>query len=277
VQLQQAQGQLAKDQAALDNSRIDLQRYEALITKNAVAQQILVTQRSTVQQNEGLVKTDQAAVENAKLNLYYCRPTAPITGKVGLRLVDPGNFVSAAASTPLAVITEMQPMSVIFTLPEGQVQAVIARRRSHASLRVDAMDRDMSKTLATGTLTTLDNQIDPTTGTLKLRATFDNKDGTLIPNQFVNARLLLQTKTDVTLVPNAAVQRNGTATFVYVIRPNSTVNIRRVTVGTVDAHRSEITSGLAPGEHVVTQGIDKLTEGAAVESQTPSDNGVAVP
>lgn len=277
VQLQQAQGQLAKDQAALDNSRIDLQRYEALITKNAVAQQILVTQRSTVQQNEGLVKTDQAAVENAKLNLYYCRPTAPITGKVGLRLVDSGNFVSAAAGTPLAVITEMQPMSVIFTLPEGQVQAVIARRRSHASLRVDAMDRDMSKTLAAGTLTTLDNQIDPTTGTLKLRATFDNKNGTLIPNQFVNARLLLQTKTNVTLVPNAAVQRNGTATFVYVIRPNSTVNIRRVTVGTVDAHRSEITSGLAPGEHVVTQGIDKLTEGAAVESQTPSDNGVAVP
>jgi len=276
VQLQQAQGQLAKDQAALDNSRIDLQRYEALITKNAVAQQILVTQRSTVQQNEGLVKTDQAAVANAKLNLYYCRPTAPITGKVGLRLVDPGNFVSAAAGTPLAVITQMQPMSVIFTLPEGQVQAVIARRRSHAGLRVDAMDRDMSKRLATGTLTTLDNQIDPTTGTLKLRATFDNKDSTLIPNQFVNARLLLQTKTNVTLVPNAAVQRNGTATFVYVIRRNSTVNVRRVTVGTVDAQRSEITSGLAPGEHVVTQGIDKLTEGAAVEAQT-NENGVAVP
>jgi multidrug efflux system membrane fusion protein len=277
VQLQQAQGQLAKDQAALDNSRIDLQRYEALITKNAVAQQILVTQRSTVQQNEGLVKTDQAAVENAKLNLYYCRPTAPITGKVGLRLVDPGNYVSAAAGTPLAVITEMQPMSVIFTLPEGQVQAVIARRRTHAALHVDAMNRDMSKTLAGGTLTTLDNQIDPTTGTLKFRATFDNKDGMLIPNQFVNARLLLQTKTNVTLVPNAAVQRNGTNTFVYVIRPNSTVTVRRVTVGTVDAHRSEIASGLAPGEHVVTQGVDKLTEGAVVESQTQNENGVAVP
>jgi multidrug efflux system membrane fusion protein len=275
VQLQQAQGQLAKDQAALDNSRIDLQRYEALIAKNAVAQQILVTQRSTVQQNEGVVKTDQAAVANAKLNLVYTRPTAPITGKVGLRLVDPGNFVSAAAGTPLAVITEMQPMSVIFTLPEGQVPAVIARRRTKAGLRVDAMDRDMSKTLATGTLTTLDNQIDPTTGTLKLRATFDNKDGALIPNQFVNARLLLETKTNATLVPNAAVQRNGTATFVYVIRPNSTVSVRRVTVGTIDAHRSQITSGLAPGEHVVTQGVDKLTEGAAVESQTP--DGVAVP
>jgi membrane fusion protein, multidrug efflux system len=278
VQLAQAQGQLAKDQAALENSRTDLSRYEALITKNAVAQQVLITQRSLVQQNEGVVKTDQAAVDNAKLNLYYCRPTAPITGKVGLRLVDSGNYVSASAGTPLAVITEMQPMSVIFTLPEQQVQDVIARRRSHASLRVDAMDRDMTKAIATGTLTTLDNQIDPTTGTLKLRATFANNDSSLIPNQFVNARLLLQTKTNVTLVPNAAVQRNGTATFVYVIRLNGKVTIRRVTVGTVDAHRSEITSGLTPGEHVVTQGIDKLTEGAVVEATQITDgNGVVVP
>jgi multidrug efflux system membrane fusion protein len=278
VQLEQAEGQLAKDQAALDNARIDLQRYEALIVKNAVAQQVLNTQRSTVQQDEGVVRTDQAAIDSARLNLTYCHPTAPITGRVGLRLVDPGNYVSTAASTPLAVITQMQPMSVIFTLPEDQVQAVIARRRSHAALRVDAMDRAMAKTLASGTLTTLDNQIDPTTGTLKLRATFENEESTLIPNQFVNARLLLEAKANVTLVPNAAVQRNGTSTFVYVIRPNHTVTIRRVTLGTVDAQRSEITSGLTPGERVVTQGVDKLTEGAAVESpQTSNDNGVAVP
>jgi multidrug efflux system membrane fusion protein len=273
VQLEQAEGQLAKDQAALANARLDLQRYEALIVKNAVAQQVLNTQRSTVQQDEAVLKTDQAAIDNAKLNLTYCRPTAPITGLVGLRLVDPGNYVSAAAGTALVVITQMQPMSVIFTLPEDQVQAVIERRRRHAPILVDAMSRDMTKILAAGTLTTLDNQIDPTTGTLKLRATYDNESRSLIPNQFVNARLLLETKKNVTLVPNAAVQRNGTSTFVYVIRPNRTVTVRRVEVGTVDAQRSEISSGLAPGEHVVTQGVDKLTEGTVVEAREPGTDG----
>ncbi|HUK32489.1 MAG TPA: MdtA/MuxA family multidrug efflux RND transporter periplasmic adaptor subunit [Vicinamibacterales bacterium] len=278
VQLEQAEGQLAKDQATLQNARTDLQRYEALITKNAIAQQILVTQRSTVAQDEGVVKTDQAAIDSAKLNLVYCSPTAPITGRVGLRLVDPGNYVSAAAGTPLAVITQMQPMSVIFTLPEDQVHAVIDRRRTHPGLRVDAMDRDLTKTLASGTLTTLDNQLDPTTGTLKLRATYSNENNALIPNQFVNARLLLQTKANVTLVPNAAVQRNGSNTFVYVIRPNHTVTVRKVTLGTVDAQRSEIASGVMPGEQVVTQGVDKLTEGALVEPQPSSnDNAATVP
>jgi membrane fusion protein, multidrug efflux system len=277
VQLEQAEGQLAKDQAALQNARIDLQRYQTLIAKNAVAQQVLITQQSTVQQDEAVIKTDQAAIDSAKLNLTYCRPTAPITGRVGLRLVDPGNYVSAAAGTALAVITQMQPMSVIFTLPEDQVHAVIDRRRTHANLRVDAMDRDMKKTLATGTLTTLDNQLDPTTGTLKLRATFPNEDSGLIPNQFVNARLLLQTKEHVTLVANAAVQRNGTSTFVYVIRPNRTVTVRRVEVGTVDAQRSEIKTGLIPGEHVVTQGVDKLTEGALVEPREAGDGNSFVP
>ena len=273
VQLEQAEGQLAKDQAALANARVDLQRYQTLIAKNAVAQQVLITQQSTVQQDEAVIKTDQAAVDSATLNLTYCRPTAPITGRVGLRLVDPGNYVSAAAGTALAVITQMQPISVIFTLPEDQVHAVIDRRRAHANLRVDAMDRDMKKTLAAGTLTTLDNQLDPTTGTLKLRATFANEDSGLIPNQFVNARLLLEKKEHVTLVANAAVQRNGTATFVYVIRPNRTVTVRRVEVGTVDAQRSEIKTGLAPGEHVVTQGVDKLTEGASVEPRETFGDG----
>jgi membrane fusion protein, multidrug efflux system len=265
VQLEQAEAQLAKDQAALANARIDLQRYETLIAKNAVAQQILITQRSTVQQDEASVKLDQAGIDSARLNLIYCRPTAPVSGRVGLRLVDPGNFVSAAAGTPLAVITQMQPMSVVFTLPSSQIQTVIDRRRANPRLRVDALNRDMTRSLATGALTTLDNQLDPTTGTLKMRATFANNDERLIPNQFVNARLLVETKTGVTLVPNAAVQRNGTSTFVYVVKPNRTVTVRQVKVGTTDARHSEITSGLQPGDAVVTQGVDRLTEGAVVD------------
>jgi multidrug efflux system membrane fusion protein len=275
VQLEQAEAQLAKDQSALQNARTDLQRYETLIARNAVAQQVLVTQRSTVQQAEAVIKTDEAAVDSARLNLTYCRPTAPVTGRVGLRLVDRGNFVSAAAGTPLAVITQMQPMSVIFTLPEAQVPAVIDRRRADAHLRVDAMDRDKTRTLATGTLATLDNQFDPTTGTLRLRATFANVDERLLPNQFVNARLLVETKTNVTLVPNAAVQRNGTSTFVYVVTPDQTATVRHVTLGTTNAKRSEIAAGLSAGELVVTQGVDKLTEGALVAVQLQPDEGGA--
>jgi len=270
VQLEQAEGQLAKDQSALQNARTDLARYQQLISKNAVAQQVYNAQQSTVQQDEGVIKTDQAAVDNARLNLTYCRPAAPITGRVGLRLVDQGNLVSAAAGTPLAVITEMQPISVIFTLPEQQVQTVIERVASRTRLRVDAMDREMTKTIATGTLTTLDNQLDPTTGTLRLRATFQNTDEKLLPNAFVNARLLIETKTNVTLIPNAAVQRNGSSTFVYVVNPDNTVATRTVQIGTTDAQRSEVTSGLKPGEHVVTQGVDKLENGTAVRIASES-------
>jgi len=264
VQLEQAEGQLAKDQSALENARTDLLRYQMLIQKNAVAQQVLNTQQSTVAQAEGVIKTDQAAVDSAKLNLAYCRPTAPITGRVGLRLVDPGNLVSAAAATPLAIITELQPMSVIFALPEQQVQTVIERMAdTKGHLRVDAMDREMTKTIATGSLTTLDNQLDPTTGTLRLRAIFPNTDEKLLPNEFVNARLLVETKANVTLVPNAAVQRNGSATFVYVVNPDSTVSTRNIQLGTVDAQHSEV-SGVKPGEPVVTQGVDKLQNGVPV-------------
>ena len=265
VQLEQAEGQLAKDQSALQNARTDLQRYQMLISKNAVAQQVYNAQQSTVQQDEGVIKTDRAAVDNAQLNLTYCRPTAPITGRVGLRLVDPGNMVSAAAGTPLAVIAEMQPMSVIFTLPEQQVRTVIDHMTGDKQhLRVEAMDREMTKTIATGSLTTLDNQLDPTTGTLRMRAIFANTDEKLLPNAFVNARLLVETKTNVTLVPNAAVQRNGSTTFVYVVNPDSTVSTRNIQLGTVDAQHSEITSGVKPGEHVVTQGVDKLQNGVPV-------------
>src|SRR5215467_5718596 len=215
VQLEQAQGQLAKDQAALQNAQIDLQRYEQLITKNAVSQQILQTQRSTVTQAQATIKTDQANIDSAKLNLTYAHITAPSSGRIGLRLVDPGNFVSAGTSTPLLVITQMEPISVIFTIPEQQVPAVRTARRAGKSLPVDAMDRDGKKVIGSGGLTTLDNQIDQTTGTLRLRATMPNRDDALFPNQFVNARMLLERKKGVTLIPNAAVQRNAQTTFVY--------------------------------------------------------------
>ena len=264
VQLAQAEGQLLKDQAALENSRIDLQRYESLITKNAVAQQVLQTQRATVAQNEATVKTDQANIDSAKLNIAYCHITAPITGRIGLRLVDPGNLVSAAASTPLLVITQTQPISIIFTIPEQQVTEVRAPLRAGKRLRVDALDRNGQTMLASGELTTLDNQIDPTTGTLKLRATVANKDDVLFPNQFVNARMLVQEKKGVTLIPNAAVQRNAQNTFVYVVKPDESVTIRNVRIGTTDAEHSEVVSGVSPHELIVIDGVDRLQAGSRV-------------
>jgi multidrug efflux system membrane fusion protein len=264
VQLEQAEGQLLKDQAALENSRIDLQRYESLITKNAVAQQVLQTQRATVAQNEATVKTDQATIDSAKLNIAYCHITAPITGRIGLRLVDPGNLVSAAASTPLLVITQTQPISIIFTIPEQQVAEVRAPLRAGKRLRVDALSRNSQTILASGELTTLDNQIDPTTGTLKLRATVANNDDALFPNQFVNARMLVQEKKGVTLIPNAAVQRNAQNTFVYVVEPDESVTIRNVSIGTADAERSEVVSGISPHQLIVIEGVDRLQAGSRV-------------
>jgi multidrug efflux system membrane fusion protein len=271
VQLEQAEGQLAKDQAALQNARIDLKRYEDLITKNAVSQQILQTQRATVAQDEATIKTDQATIDSAKLNLTYSHITAPISGRIGLRLVDPGNFVSAAASTPLLVITQMEPISVIFTIPEQQVPAVRAAFKAGKSLPVDAMDRDGQKVVGRGALTTLDNQIDQTTGTLKLRATMPNKDDALFPNQFVNARMLLLKKKGVTLIPNAAVQRNAQTTFVYVVKNDQSVELRNVKLGTVDDQRSEVALGVKPHDIVVTQGVDRLQAGSKVVPMWPED------
>lgn len=266
-QLIQVQGQLIKDQAALDNSRIDLKRYQDLIAKNAVAQQIYATQQATVIQNEGAVKTDEGNIGSAKLNIAYCHITASITGRVGLRLVDPGNLVYAAAATPLVVITQMEPISVIFTLPEQQIPTVLNKVRAGARLRVDALDRDSKRVIAGGELTTLDNLIDQTTGTLRFRATFSNKGETLFPNQFVNARLLVEERRNVTLVPNAAIQRNGTATFIYVMQPDKAVRVRNVTIGATDTEESEITSGIAANDVVIVQGVDKLQEGTHVQAQ----------
>lgn len=271
VALEQAEAQLVKDQAALQNAQIDLKRYEELITKNAVSQQILQTQRATVAQAEAAVKNDQATIAGAKLNLFYCHITAPISGRIGLRLVDPGNFVSAAAVTPLLVITQTQPISIIFTIPEQALASVRAPLRAGKTLSVDAIDRNGQQILAKGKLTTLDNQIDQTTGTLRLRATVPNTDDALFPNQFVNARMLVQEKRGVTLIPNVAVQRNAQATFVYVVNPDQSVAIRNVTLGTVDDERSEVVMGIRPNELVVTQGVDRLQAGSRVVATWPED------
>jgi multidrug efflux system membrane fusion protein len=271
VALEQAEAQLVKDQAALQNAQIDLKRYEELIAKNAVSQQILQTQRATVAQAEAAVTNDQATIAGAKLNLIYCHITAPISGRIGLRLVDPGNFVSAAAATPLLVITQTQPISIIFTIPEQALASVRAPLKAGKTLSVDAIDRNGQQILAKGKLTTLDNQIDQTTGTLRLRATVPNTDDALFPNQFVNARMLVQEKRGVTLIPNAAVQRNAQATFVYVVNPDESVAIRNVTVGTVDDERSEVVMGIRPNELVVTQGVDRLQAGSRVVATWPAD------
>ena len=205
------------------------------------------------------------------MNLIYCHITAPISGRIGLRLVDPGNFVSAAAATPLLVITQTQPISIIFTIPEQALASVRAPLRAGKTLAVDAIDRNGQQILAKGQLTTLDNQIDQTTGTLRLRATVSNTDDALFPNQFVNARMLVQDKRGVTLIPNAAVQRNAQATFVYVVNPDQSVAIRNVTLGTVDDERSEVVMGIRPSELVVMQGVDRLQAGSRVVATRPDN------
>jgi multidrug efflux system membrane fusion protein len=264
VALTQAEGTLLKDQANLNNARTDLARYQTLLKQNAVPEQQLATQQATVEQDEGIVKTDQGAIDAAKLNLVYSKITSPIDGRVGLRLVDPGNIVHAADTNGLLVITQIQPISVIFTIAEDQLPAVLKRYRAGQRLEVDAFERDGKTKISQGYLSTLDNEIDQSTGTLKLRAEFANQAYELFPNQFVNARLLVQEKTGVVLLPTAAIQRNTNSTYVYLIRPDSTVTVRNITVGTTEGDQSEIASGLNPGDQVVMTGVDKLTEGAKV-------------
>lgn len=271
VQLMQAQAQLAKDQASLDNAQVDLARYQTLITHNAIPEQQVATQKALVEQDQAAIKADQAAIASSKLNMTYCHITAPITGRIGLRLVDPGNYVQASSQSGLLVITQMQPISVIFTISEDQVPEVLQKLRQGARLRVEAYSRDMKAKLATGTLTTLDNQIDPTTGTLRLRATFNNPGDALFPNQFVNVRLLVEEKQGVTLVPNAVVQRNTQTAYVYLVKPDSTVTVKNVVVGTTEGDHTEIVSGLSPGDTVVMTGVDKLQEGSKVRAHFESE------
>lgn len=267
AQLDQYQGQLVRDQAILDNAKVDLTRYQTLLEQNAIPEQQLATQKALVVQSEGVVKADQGMIDSAKLNLVYCKITAPIAGRVGLRLVDPGNIVHATDTNGLVVITQVQPISVIFTIPEDQLPDVRKRMLAGQTLHVDGFNRDMTQKIAQGTLTTLDNVIDQTTGTLRLRATFDNKDDALFPSQFVNVRLLVQQKQNVVLVSTAGIQRSGTNTYVFVVKPDSTVTIRNVTIGTTEGDESEITSGLDAGDTVVLTGVDKLIEGTAVRVQ----------
>jgi len=267
VQLVQAEGQLIRDKALLDNAKVDLARYETLIKQNAVPEQQLATQKALITQYEGTVKADQGAIDAAKLDIVYSHITAPLSGRIGLRLVDPGNIVHATDTNGMLVITQLQPVSVIFTIAEDQLPAVIHKYQAGAHLRVDAYNRDSLVKLASGTLTTIDNQIDPSTGTLKLRAVFDNSRNELFPNQFVNARLLVEQKRGVTLLPTATIQRNNQMTYVWAVKPDGSVTVRKIETGVTEGPDTEVTSGLEAGDTVVMTGVDKLHEGSKVNAQ----------
>ena len=271
VQLENAEGQLARDQSLLDNARVDLTRYETLVTQKAVPEQQLATQKALVEQDVGIVKSDQSMINSARLNLEYCKIRAKFTGRVGLRLVDPGNIVQSSATTPLVVITEIEPISVLFPIDEDHLPQVYQKMRAGESLTVEAWDAHDSKKLAVGKLSTIDNEIDQTTGTVRARATFDNKNFELFPNQFVNTRLLVQQKTGVVLLSDAAIQRSTSQVYVFLVKPDSTVTVRNITVGTSDGGETEITSGLTAGDEVVVTGVDKLQEGATVSATVPGE------
>ena len=270
VQLDQTNGQLLRDQALLANARIDYERYAGLLAKDSIARQQVDAQKSLVQQYEGTVLTDRAQVDNAKLQLGFTRITAPITGRLGLRQIDVGNMIHGSDTAGLVVITQTQPTFVIFAIPADSVSSILERLNNKESLSVEAFDRDGKTRLASGRLLTVDNQIDATTGTVKLKAEFANTDNRLFPNQFVNARLRVETRHDSVLVPVAAVQRGTPGTFVYVVNADKSVSIRPVTLGTSTADAVAIEKGLVAGEQVVTDGADKLREGAKVEVSTPS-------
>lgn len=262
--LEQAQGTLARDQGLLAQAQADLKRYQTLGRQDSIAQQQLDDQRFLVQQDTGLVQTDQGLVDTAKVNLAYCRIISPIDGVVGLRQVDLGNYVQTSSTSGLVVITQMQPISVLFSVPEDNLPDIIQRLKAGATLSVEAYDRANTRLLATGQLGTLDNLIDTTTGTLKLRAMFANPDQLLYPNQFVNARLLVNTMQNTIRVPVPAVQRGEPGTFVYLINANNTVSVRPIKVGPTDSGFQAVLSGLNPGDRVVTDGTDRLRDGAAV-------------
>lgn len=263
AQLAQFQGQLQRDQALLQNSRLDLARFQRLAQQDSISKQNVDTQGALVKQNEGTVAADQAVVDQQKLNIAYCRITSPVEGRVGLRQVDQGNYITAA-STSLVVVTQLHPISVLFTLPEDDVSRVMKQVRAGARLAVKAYDRGDTVEIATGSLETVDNQIDTTTGTVKLRAVFQNEDDALFPNQFVNARLTVDTVRDVPIVPTAAILRGTPGTYVYALDGDAKVVVRPVRLGESDGPRTAVLSGLAVGDRVVVDGTDRLRDGAVV-------------
>ena len=275
VQLTQMEGQMARDQALLANALIDLQRYRTLYAQDSIAKQQVDTQEALVRQYEGTVKADQGQVDNARLQLTYSRIIAPVSGRLGLRLVDPGNIVRAGDANGLVVITQLQPITVVFTIPQDSLPAVMKRLRTGERLQVEAYDREQKVKLATGALLTVDNQIDPATGTVKLKAQFPNEDGSLFPNQFVNVRMLLDTRRDATILPAAAIQRGVQGTFVYVVKEDKTAALRQVKIGTTEGENVAVESGVSPGDLVVVEGTDRLRDGAKVE--IPDPNSRAAP
>jgi multidrug efflux system membrane fusion protein len=265
VVLAQALGQMAKDQAALKNAEVDYERYKTLLAQDSIASQQVETQASLVRQAQGTVQADQAQVDSARLQLSYTKVVAPISGRLGLRQVDPGNMIRSSDATGLVVITQVQPITVTYAIPQDSLQAILKRIASGDKLAVEAWDREGKKKLATGVLLTLDNQIDTATGTIKLKAEFANADNALFPNQFVNVRMRLDTLAGVTLVPGAAVQRGSPGTFVYLVKDDGSVTLRPVKLGVTEGDNVAVESGLAPGDRVVVDGGDKLREGAKVE------------
>jgi multidrug efflux system membrane fusion protein len=274
VALNQAQAVLLRDQSQLADVKRNSDRDKQLVQQGVIPQQQADTQNAMVGQLEGAVLADQAQVDNAKLNISYCGITAPISGRVGLRLVDAGNMVRAADPNGLMVITQVQPIAVLFSLPEDNLPAVVARMRTGAPLSVRAMSRDSGTQLASGTLLTIDNTIDQTTGTFKLKAVFDNAERSLWPNQFVNARLLLDVKKNATVIPAAAVQTGSQGAFVYVVKPDSTVDVRPITAGVTQGDVVSVDKGISVGDRVVTDGQDRLRAGALVDAQTDARGGV---
>jgi membrane fusion protein, multidrug efflux system len=265
VQLTQAEGQMARDEALLKNAKIDVERYRVLWQQDSIPKQQLDTQEALVRQDEGAIKTDQGQIDNAKLQLTYSRITSPINGTIGLRQVDPGNIVHASDQNGLVVITQLQPITVIFPIPEDNLPPVIKALKEGRRLPVEAYNREQTQKLATGVLLTVDNQIDPTTGTVKLKATFENKDDRLFPNQFVNASLLVDVRRDVLIIPSAGLQRGPQGTYVYVVKPDRTATVRQVVIEEVQGGEASIRSGLTEGDLVVVDGAERLKEGAMVE------------
>lgn len=273
VQVEQLQAQLFRDQAQLRDAKLNLERYTALIPSGSIAQQQVDTQKALVDQLDGTVRNDQAQIDSAKLNITYCHITAPFSGRVGLRQVDPGNIVHAADTNPMLILTQLQPIAVIFTLPED-VLPKVAQQMRRGTLEVDAFSRDDQTKLESGKLLTIDNQIDPTTGTAKLKAVFDNKDSKLWPNQFVNADLLLETRKNSTVVPTAAILRGPQGAYVYTVNPDKTVQDKTVTISLTQGDVTVVAEGVNPGETVVTDGQDKLQRGSHIEPRggPPSRN-----